>query len=309
MSHDSRDIFYAVGGLGFGVWSFFMGFTRLRRKRLIENTPTSTIRSMAMGLVEVVGKVQRPIPLKTPLSQADCVLYRYTVERYESHGKSSEWVTVSKGDSFNSPFVIADATAKTTVFPRSCELMISMTYEYCNRWGQSIPANITCFMEANGIKWQGFFHQSYQMRFREWFIRPDETVFVLGTAGKNEDFLAEHKAKVYDRLQQLKNTPGYVKEIDTNEDGTISQEEWEAATARMEQKVLEEEVAAGHKVEDDVVIGKGEDKQVFIISDKSQKDLEKSLAWQSCGGIFGGAALAVAMLAYLIWRLTNLGGF
>ena len=59
MSDDS-DIGYAFLGFlcGFGV--FFQGFNRLREKRLVQNTPTSTVRGMAMGLVELVGKAEDP---------------------------------------------------------------------------------------------------------------------------------------------------------------------------------------------------------------------------------------------------------
>ena len=36
---------------GLGVFGFFWGFSRLRKKRLIEDIPTSTVRGMAMGMV------------------------------------------------------------------------------------------------------------------------------------------------------------------------------------------------------------------------------------------------------------------
>ena len=77
---DDRDIVYAFFAAGFGVWSFFRGFKRLRRKRLIENIPTSTIRGLAMGLVELYGEARTKTPLKSPLTKADCVLYMYKIE-------------------------------------------------------------------------------------------------------------------------------------------------------------------------------------------------------------------------------------
>ena len=43
--------FASVGGLV----AFFRGFRSLRTLRRIENTPTSKIRSMPMGLVEIHG--------------------------------------------------------------------------------------------------------------------------------------------------------------------------------------------------------------------------------------------------------------
>src|SRR3989338_7313172 len=99
MSND-RDIGYAAFGFGFGIWFFSRGFNRLRRKRLIENIPTSTVRGLAIGFVELVGKARRKNILKGPLSNSDCVLYRYSVERYEQRGKSSQWVTIAQGNSF-----------------------------------------------------------------------------------------------------------------------------------------------------------------------------------------------------------------
>jgi len=40
---DGPDIGYTVVGFGFGI--LFLGFKRLRRKRLIENIPTSSVLS------------------------------------------------------------------------------------------------------------------------------------------------------------------------------------------------------------------------------------------------------------------------
>jgi len=58
----------------------------------------------------------------------------------------------------------------------------------------------------------------------------------------------------------------------------------------------------------DVIIGKGEVESVFIISDCSEKELLKKLSWQSFLGIYGGAALSLALLAYLLFRF-NIFGF
>ena len=109
---------------------FFWGFTRLRRKRLIENIPTSTVRGMAMGLVELIGKARRLKTLRGPLSGFDCVAYRYLVERYEQRGKSGSWVTIAQGDSFYCPFWIDDGTGKVLVAPQAAELILKVSYEF-----------------------------------------------------------------------------------------------------------------------------------------------------------------------------------
>jgi len=41
-----------------GLFLVYLGFWRLKLKRQIENTPTSKIRSLAIGLIEIQGNVQ-----------------------------------------------------------------------------------------------------------------------------------------------------------------------------------------------------------------------------------------------------------
>ena len=95
-----------------------------------------------------------------------------------------------------------------------------------------------------------------------------------------------------------------MKEVDTNKDGHISQEEWDAAVKNVEQEMLIQ--AIKNSTPDntlDVVIAKGEGKQVFIISDESEKQIVGHLSRKTLFGIFGGAVLSLATLAYLLFRL------
>ncbi|MDI6735416.1 MAG: hypothetical protein QME42_04345 [bacterium] len=64
-----------------GPGLFFYGFFKLKKKRLIEDIPTSKIRSVAMGFAEIKGKARQKIPLKSPLTSADCVYYKFLVEK------------------------------------------------------------------------------------------------------------------------------------------------------------------------------------------------------------------------------------
>jgi len=66
-----------LGGLALilGLVVFFFGFRALKRKRLIEDTPTSTIRAMAPGQVEVSGKAVDWRPLTAPFSRTPSVYY------------------------------------------------------------------------------------------------------------------------------------------------------------------------------------------------------------------------------------------
>jgi len=302
---DNRDVGYAILFFGFGIWSFFKGFKRLYEKRLIENTPTSTIRGLAMGLVELTGKAEKIKTFRAPFSGSECVFYRYTVERYQSSGRSGRWVLIASGDSQYCPFYLNDGTGKIMLLPQGAELIMPVNYEFKTGLGKSLPDNLVDFMDGNGLTHRGIFG-NYSLWFKEWFIVPDETVYVLGTAQKTSAPLNNHGERLVKRLEELKKDPQQMSEVDHNKDGIISEDEWDKAVARVEQKLLEEELKSQPEDDSiDVVIEKGDEKQVFIISDQSQSQITKGLSWQVLLGVFGGAALSLAMLTYLLFRLNH----
>lgn len=290
---------YFIAFFSFGIWSFFWGFKRLRRRRLIENIPTSTIRGLALGLVELTGRAKKENLFKSPFTNTDCVLYRYTVERYEQRGKSSRWVTVADGNTFYSPFWLDDGTGSILVFPKDAELILPMDYEFTSGLFKSIPSNLVDFMENSGIAYKAFLG-SYQMRFREWYIRQGENTYVLGSANKANDFLESRNEILLKRLGELKNDAVFMKEADTNKDGNISQEEWSAAVSKIEQDIVQKELEKGQNTSTgDVIISKTDSEKVFIISNHSQKELVHKLGMQAIMGIFGGCILALAMLYFI----------
>jgi len=294
-----RHIFQFAVFFCFAIGSFFWGFTRLRRKRLIENIPTSTIRGLALGLVELTGRAQKEHLLKSPFTGADCVFYRYTVERYQGSGKSARWVTVAKGDSSSCPFLIDDGTGKIRIFPQAAELVMPMDYNFTSMWLKPITPNLIDFMQRNGISYRGFLGNC-QMRFREWYITENENVYVLGTANKPNDFLKDHKGELLKRLGELKNDAAFMEKVDTNKDGNVGQDEWDAAVKKVEQEIIQKEIEAGQSDNAFDVIISGTGGNVFIISDHSQKELTRKLTLQAFMGIFGGGALAVFLLYLLL---------
>lgn len=300
---DDRDIGYALMGFAFGIWSFFWGFNRLRRKRLIENIPTSTVRGLAMGLVELYGKAKKKTLLKSPLTKTECVLYKYLIEEYRSSGKSGRWVKIASGDSFFSPCCLDDATGRILVFPKGAELIFPVDYEFKTGLGKTISGNLIEFMENNNISFRSWFGNR-ALRFKEWYIREDEDLYVLGTAKKSDSFPEELKSQLMQRLKELKEDAKKLKEVDLDKDGSISMEEWDAAVAKIERQVLEEALNTA-KSEDpaDVIIAKGDVEEIFIISDHSEKELIQELSWQCLSGIYGGALLSLATLTYLLFRL------
>jgi hypothetical protein len=286
-----------------GGGAFYWGFTRLIRKRLIENTPTSTARGLAMGLVELVGLAKPKLPLKSPFMDLDCVFFRYTIERWQNSGRSGKWVKISQGDSFFVPFYVEDNTGRAAIAPKGAELIMPVDYEFITGWGKDLPANLIMFMAKYNLQTGGMFGQ-YKLRFREWCIYPNQPVYVLGVAKKSADFIGGHKEKILEHLRELKKDPVKMAEADTDKDGQISVAEWETVRQKIEQEVLEQEIKSpGLSEMSDVLIGKGETEKTFIISDKSQKELISRLFWQSLAGVYGGGALLLGAVVFLLVRL------
>lgn len=300
---DDRDILYATMGFGFGIWSFFWGFKRLRRKRLVENIPTSTVRGLTMGLVEVTGKVKPTTSLKSPLTKTECVLYQYLIEEYRRSGKSGSWVKIASGNSFYCPFWLDDGTGKIMVFPQGAELILPVDYEFRTGIGRALPDNLVEFMEKNGISYKSWLG-TRTLRFKEWFIRPNEESYVLGSAKKTDSYHRDYKNELMRRIEELKEDPQKMNEVDLDKDGQISMEEWDLAVAEVERTLLQETLKnATAEDPTDVIIGEGEVETVFMISDQSEKELAQRLCNESLIGIYGGAGLSLVTLAYLLFRL------
>ncbi len=291
---------YAVVGFCVGITLFFSGFKRLRRKRLIENIPTSTVRGLAMGLLELSGKVEKTILFKSPFTKTECVLYKYLIYEYKRIGlRRGERVTVASGNSFHCPFWLNDETGKIMVYSQGVELFLSVNYEFNQGILNGIPDNLIEFMKENGIRYEGLLCNR-NLYFQEWVIKPGENVYVMGSA-KKLDTNADHKNGLMQRIKELKENSQKLKEVDLNKDGEISMEEWDLAVTKLEQKVLEETLKNA-QVENptDVIIGKGNAETMFMISDQSEKKLIETLSDNSVLSIYGGATLSLVTLIYLL---------
>jgi hypothetical protein len=178
----------AIALLGIGLFLFWWGFKMLKREKLIEGTPTSKIRSIAMGPVEVYGEVVpvSNILLKSPLTNNDCVYYRFTIQELQQRGKHSEWVTIKSGTK-SVEFFLDDGTGSVLVDANGAEIDISpnLTAEYGGLLGKGMPDSVKQFLTSNKIDFGGFLGINKQMKFTEWFIAPKEKLYIMGNAGDN----------------------------------------------------------------------------------------------------------------------------
>lgn len=268
-----------LGGLGAGL--FLFGFMRLRVKRLIEDTPSSKVRSVAMGLTEVSGIARAKYPMKSPISGADCVYFRFLVEK-ETRGSRgrSHWSTVRQGVS-TAYFYVEDETGKLLVDPMGAEGMLVRDYYTTDSSGSLFGS---------------------KMRYSEWYILPGDYVYVLGSVRKFKDAGLDRKERLAERLRQLKQDAVKMQSIDTDGDGQVSAEEWDRARQKVEDELYKEELNSPPAQDDDLVLAQGDIEKTFIVSDRDEKEVAGSIGLRCFFAAGGGAALLLAMAVSFIAR-------
>jgi hypothetical protein len=95
--------------------------------------PTSVIRSMAMGLVEVKGKVKKIELLQAPIKSRACVAYRYVVEDISKDSDGHKSYSTAKDETVCNDFYMVDETGEVEIKAESLELLnIEVSDQYSN---------------------------------------------------------------------------------------------------------------------------------------------------------------------------------
>jgi hypothetical protein len=167
-----------VGGLYF----FFTGFRLLARKRLLLSTPTSKIRSAALGLVEVNGVVAGPYTIPAPITGQPCFLY-HTTAWQQPGDKKGEWQKVAD-ETLHLPFFIDDATGQLLIEPLGADLDLHRDFreEYGATFFSSqadVPPRVSAFLLRHGIV------PARRLRIEERSIKPQDLLFIAGTLTEN----------------------------------------------------------------------------------------------------------------------------
>ncbi|MCM2278421.1 MAG: E3 ubiquitin ligase family protein [Oligoflexia bacterium] len=281
-----------IAFLVLGAGLFFHGFRALQRKRLIENLPTSKIRSMPLGPVELAGTAVRSSALFSPFTATPCAFFTYRIEEYRSDGKRSRWVTIRQGDSRGEEFAIEDETGRVRVAPEGAEVFLLPRHVFENN--SDLPGAAASFLTGEGITPSGLFGLGPRLRLTESYLEPGDRIYLLGNAlPLSQVRPREAKQGLLQKLRAIRQDPEAMARIDTDRDGQVSAEEWEAARKATAGELVEE-----LSPEKRSIIARGH--FPLVISDKSEMDLLARLKWRIAGGIFGGGLLmAVAGAAYL----------
>ena len=266
----------------------------IRIARLIEDTPTSRIRSAAQGYVELTGRV-RPLPETqnlAPLTKRPCVWWRYRISKKVESGRNRRqtWQTVASGRS-SIPFLLDDGTGECIVKPDGAEVVVTeATTWYGNTPWPAPPAT------GHAGVWLGG-ERSY--RYSEERIYEHETLHALGgfrtsTPDADRDLEAE-QAALLSRWKQ--DQAELVRRFDNNGDGSINLAEWEAVREAARRAV--QEMQAARPAQDALhVLGKP-DGQLYLLAALPPADLARRFRRRALWA-FAGFVVAVCALGWVI---------
>jgi len=335
------------------VYLFYRGFGILRRKRLIQNTPTSKIRSAAMGLVEVNGLAVGPYVMNAPITGLPCYYHRSMVWQWKQSGKNKSWQKVAD-ECRHLPFYLDDNTGRLLINPQGAEMDIHRDFheEYrTSLFSNSVdmPGNVSTFLSRHGIS------TDKKIKVEEYCIKPKNFLFVLGTLSQNPGLDATVAPAWAERADRKRNGgSNLINKVEaddlplahvvrlSNSEMTVpasamTQQQkiaaalsragmstpavWSAAgtgvkTARSELMVSgapavaietavvteqsEDSDLEGFDLHPPVVLMKGSHQPAFFISWRSQRDVVKSLGWKSDLMIWGGPALTLTCIYFLL---------
>ena len=263
-------LFWAPIGLLLGVRLFFRGFGALRRRDLVLNTPTSAIRSAAMGSVEVCGKAAGPYTLVAPLSKRDCLYYRLAVSGMPQHIIEEECA----------PLFLDDGTGLVMIAPHGANLELPLA---CQEVSGTTSEYLRHVLSRHGC--------STQTSVDEFCICPDDSLYVLGPLQENP-WAAEPPGGTFHRFG-----PGFVSEAeaDIQRRSAFTMLDPNAPSGATQVS------AADFDLHPSAILMKGS--SPFFVSVESERDVLAELNWQSKAYIWGGPLLAHFCLWSLLVRI------
>ncbi len=277
----------SVAGLPFGVYLFIRGFTVLRRKRLIQDTPTSTVRAAAMGLVEVCGKAVGPYTLIAPLSACECYYYRIIArESKDAQGRKGKGKAID--EILCVPFFVEDKTGRLMIDPRGAETSLpAQVDESCSP--AEAAGYVREFLLRRGLA------EADLLKLQERCIRPGDELYILGTLGERS---SSAEGDLHSRMSE----PSF--RILSEAAADLQRRSALEAIGVSTPAPYRPNVTANENfdIKPSVVLRKS-DHTPFLISSRSEKEVVAQLDWTAILCIWGGPAMSLISLALLLQLL------
>ncbi|HNP26654.1 MAG TPA: GIDE domain-containing protein [Nitrosomonas sp.] len=286
-----NQLFFLIFSSSVVLICFWLTFHYLKRARLIEDTPTSKIRSASQGYVEIKGTVSygKNRELIAPLSGNACVWYTYKIQRYQRSGKNSHWSTVEEGTSKRS-FLIQDNTGICVIDPEGAEVLTehSRTW-YGNTERPKQTKNTNIFFSVIGGR---------RYRYIEKFIYVHDLIYALGnfkTSGGGRAVPSNHQITGQVIREWKQDYNQILNRFDQDKNGEINILEWETVRAAASREAEKRRQRLSRMPTVYTLSNTTHKQHPFILSTFSQKTLAKKFRSHAILSLIG-ALLFVAFL-------------
>jgi hypothetical protein len=175
-----------------------MAFRFLRKKRLIDDMPTSKTLGVFIGLAELKGRAESDQPLTSYLAAKQCVLYSWKVEEHWSRTVTtmtskgmqtrheSGWTTVAKNDVLP-PFYLKDDMGIIRIVPQGAEIQDLQIFS------KTCKHDDPLYFSKGPL--QEIANSDHERRFVETAILLHSNLYVMGQARERADMVAAEIAK------------------------------------------------------------------------------------------------------------------
>ena len=181
----------------------FGGFIALRKKRIIDDLPTSKTQGVFIGLTELKGQAESENPFNAYLSGTRCVWYAWKIEEHWSKTVTETytdnkghlqtrtrtetgWKQIDSGGE-HTPFYLKDDTGVIRIVPEGADIQAKSVFnETCGR-DNPLYFNRTSASEIA--------NSTHKRRFSETALPLHTVLYVLGQARERQDIVAAEIAK------------------------------------------------------------------------------------------------------------------
>lgn len=197
MSNDLSILIFPIGCL-LSLICIFVAQQALRKRRLIDDTPTSKTMGVFIGMTELKGSAECEQPVTSFLASDRCVHYAYDISEHwsrtvresytDSKGRrktrtrrESGWKTVDSGGQ-TIPFYLKDDSGVLRILPHGAKIEAKKIFsESCGRSDPLYYGKGPDFAVSDS---------DHRRRFVEWAIPLHHPLFIVGRAREREDMAA-----------------------------------------------------------------------------------------------------------------------
>lgn len=278
---------WAVLFIAATCYALYCAYRNFKKARLIEDMPTSLIRSASQGFIELIGlaKVKGEY-LTGPLTASPCLWWNYCIEQYKSTGKSRNWVTIESGTS-EQAFYIDDATGLCIVMPKGADL----TARHAIMWQGRQRHPLGSAFEKQSASTLGRLLTAgiglgKKYRYTERLIKENDPLYILGhfTSDSSGQRTLSVEKMAGDILRSWKQDfASLLTSYDQNSDGEMDIAEWASVQKAAKREALKQQRSQSAGSIEHLIARPEEAALPFIIGSEEQDTLSRRYRYRAIG--------------------------